>query len=106
MSITDLGVFKKHLRLSANSAEHDSIAQIYLDAAERAAADRIGVELGNGDGEQPVNAAITAAILLIGGHLFENREAVVTGTIATALPMAVESLLAPYRRWLPEPGLA
>lgn len=105
MSATDLGIFKKHLRLSPNSTEHDALAQIYLDAAERAAADRIGIELGSGEGEQPVNAAITAAILLIGGHLFENREAVVTGTIATALPLAVESLLAPYRRWLPEPGL-
>ena len=104
MSITDLGVFRKHLRLSANSAEHDSIAQIYLDAAERAAADRIGVELGTGEGEQPINAAITAAILLIGGHLFENREAVVVGTGAVQLPLAVDALLAPYRRWLPEPG--
>lgn len=103
MSITDLAIFKQHLRLSPNSTEHDGIAQIYLDAAERAAADRIGAEFGNGEREQPVNAAITAAVLLIGGHLFENREAVVTGTIATSLPFAVESLLAPYRRWHPEP---
>lgn len=105
MSVTDPAVFKQHLRLSPNSTEHNNLIQIYLDAAERAVSDRIGVELGDGEGEQPVTAAITAAVLLMGGHLFENREAVVTGTIATALPLAVESLLAPYRRWLPEPGV-
>jgi len=44
-----------------------------------------------------VNAAITAACLLKLGHLFANREEVVTGTIATELPLASKSLLMPYR---------
>ncbi|MFP5432845.1 MAG: head-tail connector protein [Alphaproteobacteria bacterium] len=39
-----------------------------------------------------------AAILLLVGHWYANREAVVTGTIATQLPMAVDALLAPLRR--------
>ncbi len=34
-----------------------------------------------------------SAMLLMIGHLYENREAVITGTIATVLPMAVASLL-------------
>jgi uncharacterized phiE125 gp8 family phage protein len=42
-------------------------------------------------------AAIKAAVLLMVGHLYANREAVVTGTIATALPLSVQGLLAPYR---------
>lgn len=44
-----------------------------------------------------INAAITAACLLKLGHLFANREEVVTGTIATELPLASKSLLMPYR---------
>lgn len=34
-----------------------------------------------------------AAILLLVGHLYENREAVVVGTIASKLPLAYESLV-------------
>lgn len=45
-----------------------------------------------------VPAALKAALLLLVGHYFANREAVITGTIATALPLAVNSLIAPYRR--------
>lgn len=37
--------------------------------------------------------SIKAAIKLLVGHWYENREGVVTGTIATQLPLAVESLL-------------
>ena len=44
-----------------------------------------------------INPAIKAACLLKLGHLFANREEVVTGTIAAELPMASKSLLMPYR---------
>ena len=40
---------------------------------------------------------IQSGCLLKLGHLFANREEVVTGTIATELPLASKSLLAPYR---------
>lgn len=40
---------------------------------------------------------LTHAALLLVGHFYLNREAVVTGTIATALPMTVEFLIQPYR---------
>lgn len=52
---------------------------------------------GYGDPDA-VPASIKAAILLIVGHLYENREAVVVGVNAETLPMAVDALLAPYRR--------
>lgn len=42
---------------------------------------------------------IIQAILLLVGQWFKSRENVVTGTIATALPFAVEALLSPYRVW-------
>jgi hypothetical protein len=40
---------------------------------------------------------IQSGCLLKLGHLFANREEVVTGTTATELPLASKSLLAPYR---------
>jgi hypothetical protein len=44
-----------------------------------------------------INAAITAACLLKLGHLFANREEVVTGVTVAELPLASKSLLMPYR---------
>tara|TARA_B100000809_G_scaffold154054_1_gene151421 strand:- start:2254 stop:2877 length:624 start_codon:yes stop_codon:yes gene_type:complete len=51
---------------------------------------------GYGDAASDVPQAIKQAILLLVGHLFENREAVLVGVNAQPLPMAVDSLLAPY----------
>ena len=55
----------------------------------------IGMRLGYGAGECP--ADLRAACLLLVGHMYRNREAVVTGTIATELPLAVESLCIRHR---------
>lgn len=44
-----------------------------------------------------INSAIQAACLLKLGHLFANREDIVTGLIATELPVASQHLLMPYR---------
>ncbi|QQD28882.1 phage gp6-like head-tail connector protein [Pseudomonas simiae] len=44
-----------------------------------------------------INKGIVAACLLKLGHLFANREEVVTGTIATELPLTSKALLMPYR---------
>lgn len=43
---------------------------------------------------------INAAILLITGHFYRNREAVVTGqgAAATEVPLSAQNLMAPYRR--------
>lgn len=49
-----------------------------------------------------VPASLKAAMKLHLGLLYENREAVVTGTIATELPMAYTALLRPFM--LPEFG--
>jgi hypothetical protein len=46
-----------------------------------------------------LNAAIKSAALLLIGHLYENREAVVVGTIASDLPMAVSALLDTARQY-------
>ncbi len=47
-------------------------------------------------GYDAVPEDIVAAILLLVGHFDQNREEVVTGTIATRLPAGVDALLSPY----------
>lgn len=44
-----------------------------------------------------VNPAIVGAVLLIAGHLYRNRESVITGTIATELPEGAIAMLWPHR---------
>ena len=46
-----------------------------------------------GDMPEPIRAAMRLLI----GHLFEYREAIITGTMVTVTPMAVKALLWPYR---------
>lgn len=62
--------------------------QALADAYEQADAIAYGMVL---------NPVIQAACLLKLGHLFANREEVVTGTIATELPLASQHLLMPHR---------
>src|SRR5690554_2791638 len=59
-------------------------------------AQRASVKVKADIGYAELPADVRAAALLIIGHLYEHREAVVVGTIATDLPMGVELLLAPY----------
>jgi uncharacterized phiE125 gp8 family phage protein len=51
---------------------------------------------GYGDASA-VPEPIRQAMLLLIGHYYENRQEAVAGTIVSRLPMAIESLLAPYR---------
>lgn len=44
-----------------------------------------------------VPGPVKAAILLLVGHLYENREDVVVGLMATQVPMGARALLWPYR---------
>ncbi len=57
----------------------------------------VRVQAGYGDSWLAVPPAMRAAILLIVGHLYENREAVVIGQAVNTLPLAVDALLAPYK---------
>ena len=53
--------------------------------------------VGYGTTAASVPADIKAAIKLMVGHLYANREAVNVGNLVTPLPLAVESLLWPYK---------
>jgi uncharacterized phiE125 gp8 family phage protein len=44
---------------------------------------------------------IKQCLLLLIGHLFENREATISGTIIQNLPTGLEMLLVPHRVWIP-----
>jgi len=59
---------------------------------------RVTFEAGYEEGLCP--ASLIAAVKLLLGHFYTNREAVVTGTIATDMPQGVAALCAPYRRIL------
>lgn len=52
---------------------------------------------GYGAASTAVPGPIKAAILLLIGHLYENRESVEIGQSPSILPMGVEFLLSPYR---------
>lgn len=52
---------------------------------------------GYGATAASVPADLKVAMRMLIGHWFEQREAVVTGTIATTIPLAVESILMMYR---------
>ena len=55
---------------------------------------------GYGDAGTDVPDQIKQAILFLVGHMYEHREAVITGTIVSKVPMATEYMLWPYRVWL------
>jgi hypothetical protein len=88
----------EYLMLLIDAAEGRAMGYLnrrfYADEASMAAAVAAG---GAGDSPMLINPAIKAACLLILGHFYANREDVVTGTIATAMPMGSQALLTPYR---------
>lgn len=116
MSLIDIDTAKMHLRVDGDE-ENDLIA-LYLAAAEASAVEFLNRdvyatreelilaldELGLMEEPPPdwadpilVNAPIRAAVLLILGHLYSNRENSLVGVSAQELPMGAHSLLWPYR---------
>jgi hypothetical protein len=111
MSLVPLATFKQHIKVEDDETDEDVVIQAYLDGAEGAVAAHLCRPLIASDAtptadtyEIPLLPAVTAAILIMAGHLYANRETVVTGTISTELPMSVQFLLAPHRVWAPEPA--
>jgi hypothetical protein len=108
MSVIEIETAMKHCRADEDDL---SMMQIYLDAAEDHAAKYLGRKfyrdqaaledavLAETAGDDPLvlTPSIEAACLLITGHLFAHREDVVTGSIASALPLGSDYLLFKYR---------
>lgn len=60
-------------------------------------ANSVEVEFVVGSSASDVEDAIKQAMYIVIGRYYENRQDVVTGTIASELPLMVEHLLTPYR---------
>lgn len=89
LELVPLETIKLHLRVDDDT--EDALITLYAESA-------LAWALWYCDNPDLVDfdsfpASFRAALLLLIGHSYANREAVVTGTIANALPMAVQSLL-------------
>lgn len=116
MALITLTLAKKHLRVE--SSDEDQEIELYLAAAEEAVSkylDRAiypiaadsppGAPPSGDDGTAiEINAAITAAVLLLASHFYDNREGDASVVHDALLPRQVRALLAPYRIWRSEPG--
>ncbi|MCW2485942.1 phage gp6-like head-tail connector protein [Candidatus Symbiopectobacterium sp. NZEC127] len=101
----DIDLVKAHCRVETGSDE-DTLLNAYILAAgkrvqtytRRKLYENEDVE-GYAEDEDRLllTEDVQVAMLLLIGHWYENREAVVIGLSVQPLPFAVESLLQPYR---------
>lgn len=91
----DLATVKMHLRVDGD--EEDALIGGYVAAAKAHVEQHCDRKLVETDPVEPDEMGLTRdveqAILLLVGHWYANREAVAVGVSATAMPLAVESLL-------------
>jgi hypothetical protein len=100
--LLDLATVKLHLRV--DDAAEDALIGIYVTAAEEFAMQFLGRTIYEDEAAQGtdtdgvvINPAIQAALLLIVGHLYANREDVLAGVSVAQLPHGSQYLLMPYR---------
>ena len=97
----DLARIKLHLRLEGDL--EDPLVLGFLAAAKSHVAmhcDRELVEtVPNGPDQMGITPDVEQALLLLVGHWYTNREAVVTGVTTTTVPLAVERLLMYRKRY-------
>ncbi|HEJ7889811.1 TPA: phage gp6-like head-tail connector protein [Serratia liquefaciens] len=104
--VIDLDTVKNHCRVEPDFSLDDPLFQIYIGAAKRyveAWTRRTLYLLNTDQGYETdenrllLDDDVRAAMLLLIGTWYANRESVVVGQSAITLPLAVESLLQPYR---------
>lgn len=93
--LLSLELIRKHLRVDYD--DEDELIVLYAESA-------LAWALWYCDNPKLVEvgdfpASFKAALLLLVGHSYANREAIVIGTITAEVPMAVESLLWASRNW-------
>ncbi len=96
---------KRHLNIDSAFTADDALICAYASAAEGAIAadlDLSGLDaLAEQYGELP--QPVRLAILMLAAHFYASREPVVYGATVAAVPLTLEYLVAPYRRFSPEP---
>lgn len=104
--MVDLDVVKQHCRIDTDFTGDDALLALYTGAAARyvqAWTRRTLYENVSSPGyaEDPDSILfsddVKAAMLLLIGHWYANRESVAVGQTVAEVPFAVESLLQPYR---------
>lgn len=110
----ELDIIRQQCRLEPDDTTEDALLETYATAAQRLVQNRTGRTLYATATEIPKDAEtgeptdehalvldddLTTAMLLLISHWFENREAVVIGTITSELPMAVDALIKPYQHY-------
>lgn len=101
MTLITLDEAKHQCSLELDFTEVDTYLQLLINAAVNKVENSLNKRLvAEGsvttEGDQLITPALKMAILLLVGHWYTNREAVVTGTIVTTVPLAYESLISPY----------
>ncbi|POY55735.1 hypothetical protein F018LOC_01672 [Pectobacterium versatile] len=100
----DIDLVKHHCRIESGN-DDDTLLNVYITTAERHVEKYTRRKLYENadakgyaeDDDHILLEDVQAAILLLIGHWYENRETVVIGQTAQAIPFTVESLLQPYR---------
>ncbi|MGX1087426.1 head-tail connector protein [Pseudomonas sp. AP3_22 TE3818] len=91
----DMTTVKLHLRVDGD--EEDALIGGYLDAAKAHVEQHCDRKLVDADPVEPDEMGLTRdveqAVLLLVGHWYSNREAVVIGGAPSAVPLAVDRLL-------------
>lgn len=108
MELVTLDQVRDHCRASSDD---DTLLTLYAEAAEAQAQDFLNrrvfadtakmadavLDGAAGDDPMVVTPAIKAAVLLLTGHLYRNREEVITGTIVSEMKEGARALLWPHR---------
>lgn len=96
---------KRHLNIDASFTADDALLLAQASAAEGAIAadlDLSGLDaLAEQYGELP--QPVHLAILMLAAHFYASREPVAYGATVAAVPLTLEYLVAPYRRFGTEP---
>lgn len=100
-----LSMMKKQCRIDPDFTDEDDLLTQFSDAAVRYIenqTDRTMYEFEvdipeEDDAPMLLDASLRMAMLMLVAHWYENREAVIVGSISSAIPLAVESLIQPYR---------
>ncbi|WP_193146545.1 head-tail connector protein [Serratia marcescens] len=101
-----LELVKEHCRLEPDFSADDTLIGVYIGAAKKHVEMYTRRTLYASESDSGYDADedhllldddVRTAMLLLVGHWYENREASVVGQSVSKLPMAVESILQPYR---------
>ncbi|MET3601423.1 head-tail connector protein [Martelella mangrovi] len=102
MAIVSLEQAKLHLRVDFD--DDDALIENQLIAAqnhiERLLGFRIEKTFGNeGEGQDPIPASLQQAVLMLTGHWYANRDAVLIDASPRYVPLGVREIVNEYRNW-------